>query len=95
MPDAPSAPDIFSDLFQTHISPVGVTVVFALTDPVAAVTGKEVNKPVGTYRTSLENWKLILMSGRKQLKDLEAKGSFSVPLSQQLLDHLKLTPQDW
>ena len=97
MPDlAKEVPDIFSDLFNILENPLGVMVVLAKTTmPERGPTPEQKSVPVAVLRFSPENWKVILMSGRKQLKTREASQGAPFKIAPELLTSLNLTEADW
>ena len=86
-------PDIYSDRFNLFVDALGVSLLLSRVDITA--TGTPANKPVAILRFTPENWKIIMMVGRKQLKAQEVGNGAVLKLPQQLLESLKLTEADW
>lgn len=95
MAEEKSVPDLYSDLFSSHVNVLGVILVLSKNQPpLGPGDGPRKPEPVAILRFSLENWKAILMTARKQLKAHEAEQGV-LPLSKQLRDSLGLTEADW
>lgn len=96
MPDN-DIPDIFSDLFNILENPLGVIVVLSKTSPpnVSQPNMPQQTKSVAILRFSPVNWKVILMSGRKQLKARETSQGAPFKIAPELLSSLNLTEADW
>lgn len=97
MPDLEVVPDIYSDLFNILENPLGVMVVLARTDPPikGQPTGTQQARSVAVLRFSPENWKVMMMSGRKQLKAREVSLGVPIKIAPELLASLNLTEADW
>ena len=97
MPDESQPPDIFSDLFNIMENPLGVMVVLARSEP--PIKNKpgttQESRAVAVLRFSPENWKVMLMSGRKQLKAREATQGAPIKIDGTLLTALNLVEADW
>ena len=90
-------PDIYSDLFNIYENSLGVLVVLTRSEVVLqpGQPVKQIGKTVGLLRFSPENWKVILMVGRKQLKDREVTQGVPYKIPSDILTPLKLTEADW
>ena len=90
-------PDIYSDLFNIMENPLGVMVMLARTDPPVKgqPAGTQQSTPVVVLRFSPENWKILMMSGRKQLKTRETNQGAPFKIDAALLTSLNLTEADW
>ena len=84
-------PDIYSDRFNVMISSLGVNLY--LSRSAEEAQGKPT--PVATLRFSLENWKLILMTARHQMKNHETAGGNPIFLPASLLSTMGLSAADW
>lgn len=92
-------PDVYSDLFNIYENALGVVVLLHKSiPPVAGKPGSvDVTKAdtVVILRFSPQNWKTILMTGRKQLKARETALGTPIKLPEDLLKNLNLTEADW
>lgn len=96
--DGRCIPDIFSDRFDINENALGVLVVLVRSRPVPTASTAPVGvsgDPVAMLRFSPENWKLLLMTGRRQLKAREQANGQSYKLPQDLLGALGLAEGDW
>lgn len=94
MPDA--VPDIYSDIFNIMENPLGVMVLLHQSQPPdrpGAVP--PVPKLITVLRFSPENWKVMLMTGRTQLKKREASNGAPYKIAPEILTSLGLTEADW
>ena len=91
MPDEHPVPDIYSDRFNVNTDPFGVHFVLSRANP----PPKQGAENVAILRFSLQNWKVILMTGRKQLREHETKAGSPIHLPKDVLEALKLTEADW
>lgn len=92
-------PDIYSDLFNIHENPLGITFVLHRSGipQGSSVSSNQAKgtKTVAILRFSPENWKVILMTGRKQLKNREQANGVPYKVAGELLQSLGLTEADW
>ena len=90
-------PDIYSDLFNILENPLGVMVVLTKSEPPmpGQTGGTQRAKQVAVLRFSPENWKVILMVGRKQLRARETTQGVPIKIAAELLTSLNLTEADW
>ena len=95
MPEAKEVPDIYSDLFTTNVNALGAIV--GLSKSVLPTPGNQRPnpEPVAVLRYSLENYKVYIMTARKQLKEMETKAGKPIHLPVDLLQSLDLTEADW
>ena len=91
------APDIYSDLFNIYENALGVMVVLTRSEitPQPGGPPKQGGKTVAVLRFSPENWKVILMVGRKQLKGREATQGVPYKVPPDIMTPLNLTEADW
>ena len=91
------APDIYSDLFNLYENALGIMVVLTRSEVVMqpGQALKQMGKTVATLRFSPENWKVILMTGRKQLKAREVTNGVPYKVPAEILTPLGLTEADW
>ena len=89
------APDIFSDLFNIQENALGLMVILARTEPPLSPGAAQSSKPVAVLRFSPENWKVLLMTGRKQIKSREARQGAPIKIADDVLKTLGLTEADW
>jgi hypothetical protein len=97
MPELDSeCPDLYSDLFQLYENPLGVMLVLHKS-PVPSNGPPSSSKPnaLAILRFSPENWKVILMTGRKQLKTREQTNGTPFKIPAEILGPLGLTEGDW
>ena len=92
--DGTQPPDIHSDIFSILINAVGVNLVLARTGITPEGKPGE-HRTVAVVRMSLENWKAMLMTGRRQLKDHEKNQGIAIQLPKPLLDSLGLMETEW
>ena len=92
--DGTQPPDIHSDIFNILVNAVGVNLVLARTGVTSEGKPGE-HRTVAVVRMSLENWKAMLMTGRRQLKDHEKTQGIAIQLPKPLLDSLGLTEAEW
>lgn len=91
--------DVYSDLFNIYENALGVVVLLHKSRP----PDGDKPGPVGVMkadtvvilRFSPQNWKTILMTGRKQLKARETALGAPIKLPDDLLKSLNLTEADW
>ena len=90
-------PDIYSDLFNIYENAFGVMVILARSEMTPQPGGlpKQGGKPVAVLRFSLENWKIILMAGRKLLKAREVTLGAPYKVPSEVMTPLNLTEADW
>ena len=91
-------PDIYSDRFNLFVDALGVSLLLSRVDPITStegIVGKTTNKPVAILRFTPENWKVIMMVGRKQLKAQELSNGAVLKLPQALFESLKVSEADW
>ena len=93
MPDN-VVPDIYFDRFNIVVDAMGVTVDMGRSIPPHDGVAPK-NLTAGLFRTSLENWKVLLMTGRKQLKAHEQEHNIKIQLPKPLLDSLGLSEGEW
>ena len=93
MPD--QIPDIYSDLFSINANAVGVTLILSKTHLPLNAGDKAGAEAVAVLRFSSENIKLILMTARRHMKEVEAKKGKPIHLSEEVLKSLNLTEADW
>ena len=96
MPDE-QAPDIYSDLFNIYENALGVMVILTRSEitPQSGGPPRQGGKTVAVLRFTPENWKVILMVGRKQLKDREVAQGVPYKIPSDILTPMKLTEADW
>ena len=93
MPDN-IVPDIYFDRFDILVDAVGVTISLALSGP--PLNGQApITQTKALFRTSLENWKAMMMTGKKQLKAHEQQHNVKVQLPKALMDGLGLSEDQW
>ena len=88
--------DIYSDQFQVSIGPYGCTLNFMLTGPIPPAPGSPPQaERLATVRTSIEHLKVLTFILRRQILEAEGGMGIKVQLPMQLLNSLKISPEDW
>ena len=94
--DSSQVPDVYSDIFNILENPLGVMVLLHRSEPPERGTPTaQKTKPVAILRFSPENWKVILMTGRNQLKKRELTNGVPYKVPAEILTPLGLTEADW
>ena len=94
--DNTQVPDIYSDIFNIMENALGVMVLLHKTEaPERGPGTTQKVKPVAILRFSPENWKVILMTGRNQLKKRELANGVPYKVPAEILTPLGLTEADW
>ena len=93
--EAAQVPDVYSDIFNILENPLGVMVLLHRTSPPPRPGATQEVKPVAILRFSPENWKVILMTGRNQLKKREVANGVAYKIPAEILTPLGLTEADW
>ena len=92
----PDAPDIYADGVGINVGPFGCAVNFALSPAVPpAGGGAAPGQPVATVRMSLEHLKLMTFLLRRQLIQYERQSGVRIPISQEVLNQLRIGREDW
>ena len=92
MPD--EVPDLYVDSFRITITPYGVNLTFARSEPHPAPAAARQEAPQAVLRMSLEHAKSIAMLMRKQLKAYEREnGEINLPPG--LYTNLGVAREDW
>lgn len=87
-------PDIYSDRFFITDDALSVTVSLARLMPKG--NGKPLEaETVALLRFAPENFKLLLMTARKQIKAREGSNGQAYKIPQEILTALNLTEADW
>lgn len=94
MPDGPT--DVYSDQITLTIGPFGCAINFALSPAIPPALGTTVaGQPVATVRMSLEHLKTMAYLLRHQLRKYEQHSGLSVPVPREVLNQLRIGPEDW
>ena len=94
MAEEKAVPDIYSDWFGSYVNALGVVLVLSKTQPPLTPGANRQPEAMAVLRFSLENWKTMLMTARKQLKKHEAD-TITIHLPKPLMESLGLTEADW
>ena len=94
--DSSQVLDVYSDIFNILANPLGVMVLLHRSEPPEG-NPPTAQKPklVAILRFSTENWKIILMTGRNQLKKRELANGVPYKVPAEILTPLGLTEADW
>jgi hypothetical protein len=92
----PEATDVYCDQFQMNIGPFGSTLNFSLSSPTPPAPGSPPQaERLATVRMSLEHMKVITFILRRQILEYERNSGVGVSLPSQLLNSLRISPEDW
>jgi hypothetical protein len=92
----PEATDVYCDQFQMNIGPFGSTLNFSLSSPTPPAPGSPPQaERLATVRMSLEHMKVITFILRRQILEYERNSVVGVSLPSQLLNSLRIGPEDW
>lgn len=92
----PDSVDVYADQIGINIGPFGCALNFALSASVPPAGGGAMpGHPVATVRMSLEHLKLMTFILRKQLLQFEETSGVRVPISQDVLNQLRIGREDW
>lgn len=88
--------DVYVDQFTIGINPYGVSMNFKRSNPKPAAPGSSpVADDVGTIRMSLEHFKIMAFLLKRQINEIEGQLGIDIPLPVQLMNILKIAPEDW
>lgn len=88
-------PDIYSDLFNIMENALGVNLILHKSSPPSKPGEVTPAQTVAILRFTPENWKLILMTGRNQLKKRELATGATLKIPTEILTPLGITEADW
>lgn len=88
--------DAYADQFQLSTGPFGATMSFLVSPPTPSAPGAPVTPDrVATIRTSLEHLKVMAFVMKRQVAEHERLTGASVPLPREVLNELRIGPEDW
>ena len=89
-------PDVYADQLQLNTSAFGAILNFMATKSTPPTPGSppETNK-VATIRTSLEHLKVLTYIIRRQIVNQERNTGITYELPRDVLNALKISPEDW
>ncbi len=88
--------DVYCDQFQTTISPYGATLSFLISEPMPPAPGSSPKaERLATIRMSLEHLKTMAFIIRNQVRNHEQQTGTTIPIPVQVLNSLKIAPEDW
>lgn len=95
MPDEDVPVDVYADQFVVNVGPFGCAVNFGLSLAVPPPGGMPAGETVATVRMSLEHLKVMTFLLRRQLLQYEQESGVRVPIPRDLLNQLRIGPEDW
>jgi len=88
--------DEYIDQFTLGGGPYGVALNFRRSSPKPSAPGTiPPAEEVGTLRMSLEHFKVMTFLLKRQVDEIEGQFSIEIPLPVQLMNALKIAPEDW
>jgi hypothetical protein len=88
--------DEYVDGFTLGAGPYGAALNFQRTNPRPIAPGSTpIVEEIGSVRLSLEHLKMMAYVMKRQVDDVEKQLGIEIPLSFQLLNALKIPPEDW
>lgn len=94
-----SMPEVFDeyiDSFTIGAGVYGIAFNFGRTNPKPVAPGNiPSSEDVGTIRMSLEHFKLMAFLMKRTTDDIESQLGIEIPLPVQLMNSLKIAPEDW
>ena len=88
--------DVYSDQFQVNIGAFGSTLNFMVTKPTPPAPGTAPQADLlATVRLSTEHLKVMTFMLRRQILEVESNTGLKVGLPIQVLNSLKISPEDW
>ena len=88
--------DVYSDQVTLTVGPLGCALNFALSPAIPPTLQVPVaGQTVATIRMSLEHLKLMAYLLRQQLLKYERDSGIRIPIPGDLLNQLKIGPEDW
>lgn len=88
--------DEYVDGFTLGAGPYGAALNFQRTSPKPIAPGSQPKvEEIGSVRLSLEHLKVMAFMMKRQVDDIEKQLGIEIPLSFQLLNALKIAPDDW
>lgn len=94
MPNEPA--DVYADQVGINIGPFGSALNFAVSSPMPPPGGGAIpGHPIATVRMSLEHLKLMAFMIHRQLRQYERSAGIRVPISQDVLNQLRVGQEDW
>jgi hypothetical protein len=92
----PDAVDVYADQIGINLGPFGCALNFSVSPHVPpAGGGAMAGQPVATVRMSLEHLKLMTFMLRRQLLQFEETSGVQIPISQDVLNQLRIGREDW
>jgi hypothetical protein len=88
--------DEYIDQFTMGGGPYGVIVNLKKSSPKPVAPGSSPQaEDIGTIRMSLEHFKMMTFIMKRQVDDLERQMGVEIPLPVQVMNALKIAPEDW
>lgn len=88
--------DEYIDQFTLGAGAYGVALNFRRSNPKPVAPGSTpVTDDIGTIRMSLEHFKVMTYIMKRQIDDIEEGLGIKISIPHQLLNGLKIAPEDW
>lgn len=92
----PDATDVYSDQLGINVGPFGCALNFGISPSIPPPGGgAQPLHHVATVRMSLEHAKVMTFMLRRQLLEYERDGGIQVSVPQDVLNQLRIGPEDW
>jgi len=88
--------DEYVDQFTMGGGPYGVVLNLKRSSPKPVAPGSAPQaEDIGAIRMSLEHFKMMVFIMKRQVDDIERQLGVEIPLPVQLMNALKIAPEDW
>lgn len=89
-------PDLYVDQFLLGAGPYGISLTFGRSSPKPPSPGATPQgEEVAVIRMSLEHFKLMAFLMKRQVLDIEYQLGINIPMPLQLMNQLRIGPEDW